>query len=222
MGNRSPEIPLPRTAARGSFACCLLLCIAFAASAQQGPMPKPPRLFTITGQVSLPNGMPASGVVVRLVTRAGIPREAFTTDAGRFEFGGMDEGGYTLTATSLSDPNLSSDTVVTDTTRTSTDNLTVNLILRDNGSTERKTPGVIRADDVEQKIPKDARKAFMQGLKLKESKDYDRALTNLSHAIDLFPDYYQALSERGDILVMKRKIDEALADFASALKIKPH
>jgi len=196
--------------------------LAVPAQAQVATPVKPPRLFTITGQVSLPNGRPASGVLVKLVTRGGVPREAFTTDSGRFEFPGMDDGGYTLVAQSLSDPNLTSETVVTDTSRTSTGNLSVNLTLRENSNSKQTGPGVIRADEIEQNVPKAARKVFLQALKFKADKDYEKARDSISQAVSLYPDYYQALSERGDILVLERKLDEAAADFAQALKISPH
>jgi len=170
----------------------------------------------------MPNGRPAGGVLVKLVTRGGVPREAFTTDSGRFEFPGMDDGGYTLVAQSLSDPNLTSDEIATDTSRTSTGNLSVNLVLRESPNGKQPPPGVIRADAVEQNVPKAARKAFLQALKFKADKDYQKALDSMSQAVNLYPDYYQALSERGDILVLERKLDEAANDFARALKINPH
>src|SRR5262245_53108638 len=218
MGTRFSEIPLPPPALLRGVLIGLFLCIlTVSARAQVSSPTKPPRLFTITGQVSLPNGRPASGVIVRLVTRGGVPREAFTTDSGRFEFPGMDDGGYTVVAQSISDPNLTSETVTTDTSRTSTGNLTINLTLRENSNPKQTAPGVIRADALEQNIPKAARKAFVQALKFKADKDYEKARDSMSQAVSLYPDYYQALSERGDILVLERKLDQADADFAQAL-----
>jgi Tfp pilus assembly protein PilF len=183
---------------------------------------KPPRVFTISGQVSLPNGRPAAGIMVKLSNQTGVARETFTRDSGRFEFAGMDEGSYVLVATSLSDPKLVSETVQTDTTRTATGNLTVNITLRESSGPEKRKAGVLRVDDVDQKIPKEARKAFNQSLKFKENNEPNKALDGFSRAIDLYPGYYQALSERGDLYVTQRKLTDAAADFERAVKINAH
>jgi Tfp pilus assembly protein PilF len=201
-----------------------LFLVSFSVWGQNGPVPiKPPRIFTVSGQVTFPDGKPASGVIVKLTTRTGVPREAFTTDSGRFEFSGMEGGIYVLTAKSVSDPNLVSETVETDTNRTATDNLTVNIMLRESStSSGSHKPGVVRIDDPDQKIPKEAKKAFAQGLKFKESNEHNKASESLSRAIQLYPDFYQALSERGDLYIFQQKLEEACADFGQALKINAH
>jgi tetratricopeptide (TPR) repeat protein len=215
-----------RLAAGFLFALPLFLTAAPDSQAQQagGTPGKPIRYFTISGQVTLPNGHPASKAVVRLTTRAGVPREVFTNDAGRFEFPGMEEGTYVLDAKSMSEPEMASDAVETDTSRTATGTLTVNLSLRESSkpTSGGYKPGVISVEDKEQKIPKDAKKAFSQGLGFKEKNEPDKALENFSRAIELYPDYYQALAERGDLFVSRRKLDEAAADFAQALKANAH
>ncbi len=215
---------LPGLVVRFLVSLPLLFFISFSVWGQNGPVPtKPPRIFTVSGQVTFPDGKPASGVVVKLMTRTGVPREVFTSDSGRFEFPGMEGGIYMLTAKSMSDPNLVSETVETDTNRTATDNLTVNIMLRE-GSTAsgNHKPGIVRIDDPDQKIPKEAKKAFIQGLKFKESNEHIKASESLSRAIELYPDYYQALSERGDLYVFQQKLEEACADFTQALKINAH
>jgi tetratricopeptide (TPR) repeat protein len=82
--------------------------------------------------------------------------------------------------------------------------------------------GLISAAEREQKVPKEARKAFNQGVKFREEGERDKALESLSRAIELYPEYYQALSERGDFYVLQRKLTEAAADFDRALKIHAH
>src|SRR5215213_121497 len=80
----------------------LLLCAAASAAAGQERelprMPQPVRVYTIQGQVSLPEGMPAGQIVVTLVSRGGVPRQTYTTEQGRFEFNDIPEGGYLLSA----------------------------------------------------------------------------------------------------------------------------
>jgi len=135
----------------------------------------------------------------------------------------MPEGQYALTATSQSDPGLVSDVVETNPSRTANGNLTVQLLLRDR--VERRKdgrPGVVRADENEQKIPKEARKAFNEGLKFKGNDEPLKALDRFNKAVELFGEYYQAFSERGDVNIAQQRLDAAAADFDRALKINSH
>ncbi len=186
-------------------------------------MTDPIKLSTIYVQVSLPNGRPAGGALVTLKPNSGVPRKAFANDSGRLEFAEMPDGQYTLTATSVSDPNLISDSVETNPSRTANGNLTVQLLLRDRSDhSKRVKPGVIRAGENEQRIPKEARKAFNEGLKFKANDEPLKALDSFNRAVELYPEYYQAFSERGDVNVSQRKLEEAAADFDRALKINAY
>ena len=186
-------------------------------------LPTPLRLATIYVQVSLPNGRPAGGALVTLTPSSGSPRNGFTNDSGRLEFPGMPEEQYTLTATSPSDPNLISDAVEMNPSRTANGNLTVQLLLRDRSDhTKSLKPGVIRAGENEQRIPREARKAFNEGLKFKGNDEPLKALESFNRAVDLYHEYYQAFSERGDVNVSQRKLEEAAADFDRALKVNSH
>ncbi len=207
----------------------LLLAVALGAIAfvntagQSRPRPKPTRFFTIQGQVYLPEGMPAARVLVTIAVRGGAPRQSFTSEQGRFEFPNMEEGGYVLTARSLSDPNLISETQETDTSRTATNNLTVNLVLRGaSASSGKRKPGLVEVAEAEQKIPKEARKAFNEALKSKADHDAGKALEKLNQAIQLYPTYFQALAQRGDLYIAQGKLVEAAADFDRALEVNSH
>jgi tetratricopeptide (TPR) repeat protein len=186
-------------------------------------MPVPIRVYTIYVQVALPNGRPAAGAVVTLSPNSGVPRTAFANDSGRIEFPGTSEGQYTLSAVSQSDPNLVSDTAQTNPSRTANGNLTVHLQLHDRSDRSKNAkPGVIRVDDNDQKIPKEARKAFNDALRFKGNDEPLKAAESFDRAIKIYADYYQAWSERGDLKVMQRQLDEAASDFEKALKINPH
>jgi len=208
---------------RAAIASLFLLLNSVEAPAQgsRGTI-RPSRIFTISGQVSLPNGQPAGGVLVKIVSRAGTPREVFTTDSGRFEFTAMDEGEYVLTAKSLADATLVSDPVSTETGRTATGNINVSIVLREHPNSENLKPSVVNAGEIAQKIPKDAQKAFGQGLKFKDNKDMINALESFSRAIELYPQFIQAFAERGDVYVYQRKLKDASADFERAIVINPH
>jgi tetratricopeptide (TPR) repeat protein len=161
--------------------------------------------------------------LVTLTPNSGVPRKAFANDSGRLEFPGMPEGQYTLTAISQSDPSLVSDLVETNPSRSANGNLTVQLLLRDRSDHSKDPkPGVIRAGENEQKIPREARKAFNEGLKFKGNDEPLKAMESFNRAIELYPEYYQAFSERGDLNVVQRKLEESAADFDRALEINAH
>lgn len=213
-----------RTSGAFVSAALLVACAASIARAQERVPPVPPKptkIFTVQGQVSLPEGTAATGSVVTLATRTGVTRQAYTNELGRFEFDGMEEGTYILSARSLNDPALSSESIQTDTSRTATGNLNVNLTLRRETSVDnRLRPAeVFTIAEAEQKIPKQALKAFKEGTKFRKNNEADRALASFTRALTLYPGYFQALAARGDLLVMKRKLAEAAKDFDGALKL---
>jgi tetratricopeptide (TPR) repeat protein len=176
--------------------------------------------FTISGQVSFFSGRPAARMLVKLNTRAGMVREAFTNDQGRFEFTEIHGGVFTLMASNPADPSQKSEVVERETpNRVLTDHIYVNLTLGEAGPAKSSKPGVITVDEAERKVPKAAQKAFRQGLIFKDDNDLIKALESFSQAIALYPEYVRALVERGDIYIAQRKLDQAAAEFQRATKI---
>lgn len=211
---------------RGLAAGLLLVAAASRAGAQEKELPRlpqPAKVFTIRGRVSLPEGMPAGQVLVTLLSRSGVPRQAYTTDHGRFEFEGIPEGAYSLSAKSLTDPTLAADSVEADTTRTATGSLNVSIILRKEvvAPAGRPRAEVISAAEAAQRVPKPARRAYQEGLKFRRDKQPEKALQSLSRAVELYPEYFQALAERGDLRALRRELAQAAEDFARALKANP-
>ena len=78
-------------------------------------------------------------------------------------------------------------------------------------------PGTINADDAA--VPKPARKAYEQAVKLQKEKHPQEALAQFNQALELYPNYFQALTERGDLLMQQNKMAEAEADFTRALQL---
>ncbi|HEY0379791.1 MAG TPA: tetratricopeptide repeat protein [Pyrinomonadaceae bacterium] len=181
------------------------------------------RRITVNGRVSLKDDRPATRARVRLSSQSGITRETVTSDSGRYEFTEVPPGSYQLTATSLTDSALVSDSIELDTSQVITGFATVNLSFTgaEAKADGRSRPGVITAAEAEQKVPKEAHKAFKHGLELKNNSSPAKALESFSQAIELYPEYFQALSERGDLYVSTRELAKAAADFERALKINP-
>jgi Tfp pilus assembly protein PilF len=223
--NRHAGLKFFSSAVTGLMAAALVGGVAPGARAQQkesaGPA-RPVRIITVQGQVSLPEGMPAGRALVTLTTSSGVPRQAYTNELGRFEFPGMEEGDYTLSAKSVDDPYLVAERVEAGSGSTATSNLIVNLTLRrEPAARKTKPPAVITTAEADQKVPKDARRAFREGVRLRRENEADKALESFSRAIAIYPDYFQALAERGDMRVLQGKLAEAAADFESALKVNP-
>ncbi len=177
--------------------------------------------FTIFGRVSLPDGQPAARVRVFIETTNGLKRDVLTDTEGNYEFRGMSAGRYRLYATNPDVPEQFSEPAESDTTRAYANRLQINVYLRLPLHSEKKEakPGTISVIEAAQNIPKDARKAYEQGVKLQRENRPQPALEQFNKAIDLFPDYFQALAERGNLLTQHNKLVEAETDFVRALQL---
>ena len=215
---------LPLFPAVSSFAIsAVLLCVCQAEVGAQGPRMELIRHFTVGGQVSLPDDRPAARVRVRITGRGAIDRETVTNDNGRYEFTELPAGLYSLSAQSLVDTSLSSASAEADTSRTATGQLTVNLSLRAApAAAGGHRPSVVSVSEIERKAPAEARRAFRQGLKLKADGRAEEALSSFTRAIELHPDYLQALAERGNLRAARRELAKAAEDFERALKVNAH
>ena len=175
--------------------------------------------FSVNGTVSLPDGNPAIRVIVRISGLNGLNREVRTDNQGRYEFQAIPSGRYRLTVTNPADPSQFTDAVEADTSRTAGNRLLVHLYLKTAQSKKQSRTGLVSLAEASQQIPKDARKAFEEGLRLKVDNQIDRALKSFTRAIDLYPSYFQALVERGQLNIAKNQIAEAIADFERAVKL---
>jgi tetratricopeptide (TPR) repeat protein len=216
----------PSRATLAQLGLIALLACAPRAGAQQTQRNdglEPIRRITINGRVSLTDDRPATRARVKLSSQTGIGRETVTNDNGRYEFTEVPPGIYQIMAISLADSALASDSVGVDTTQSVTGITNVNLTFRAPAdSAEGKArPGVITTAEAEQKIPKEARKAFKRGVELKSDSQPAKALESFNRAIELYPEYFQALGERGDVYVSMRELAKAAGDFDRALVLNP-
>jgi predicted Zn-dependent protease len=226
MTMRTPKVRLAHASIKTITVALLLLLIPIAneqwsVNAQTESSARP-RYFNIEGQVTLPDGRPAGNVSVKIRGTLGVNLETTANDAGRYEFHDVPSGNYQLEARSIQNPSLASDIIQANTFSTATNSVQINLSLYNKQPASRIKPGVISAVDAGQKVPRDARNAFEEGLKFRSETKPDLALASFSRAIELYPDYYQALAARGDSNLAKLQIAQAAADFDRALKSNPN
>lgn len=72
-----------------------------------------------------------------------------------------------------------------------------------------------------QEVPKEAEKIYEKAIKDYSKKRTDEGIAGLRQAIQLFPDYYLALSQLGKILAGKGEFEEAAALLLKAAEINP-
>lgn len=196
----------------------LVFCLpALSVHAQFGQV-TPGSGFTIFGHVNLPNNKPAIRAKVWLEGARGITRDTLTDDHGQYEIRGLVNGRYRVRATHQDYPDLVCDTMEADSNRGYANRLQIDLYFKHPvpAPPSLLNAGIVNANDTG--IPKAARKAYEQGLKLQQEQQPDKALAQFNQAIELHPAYFQALTERGNLRMQQNKLPEAEADFAQALK----
>jgi tetratricopeptide (TPR) repeat protein len=174
----------------------------------------------ITGTVTLPDGNPAARVKVRISGQTGLSYETFTDGNGRYQFQ-VPAGRYRLAATNPQDESQFTDPAEADTGRIAANRVLVHLYLRVSQPAPKRDskPGTVSLAEASQQIPKNARKAFDEGRRRRADRQLDKALESFTRAIDSYPDYFQALAERGELYIVKSQIPEAVQDFQQALKL---
>jgi tetratricopeptide (TPR) repeat protein len=177
--------------------------------------------FVVFGRVSLPDGRPAARVKVFLETLNGLKREVLSDDQGNYEFRGLGAGRYRLSATNPNEPKQFSERAESDNTRAFANRVQVDIYLRLPHSEADKNykPGTIDVSEAAQNIPKPARKAYEQGLNAQKENRLEKAMASFNQALEIYPGYFQALTDRGNLLMQQNKLTEAMGDFERALQI---
>ena len=199
----------------------LLAAASFAPAATAAPgEPTWQGGFTVLGTVSLADGKPAARVKVKLSSMRGLNVEVQTDDQGRYQFFNIPGGRYQLTAFSPIDPTYTSEATEADTSRTSGNRLIVHLAMRlPPAAKPGPGPGVVSVAEATQRVPKEAKKAYEQGLRQKAEKQLDRAIESFGRSLQIFPEYFQAFAGRGEAYIAQNRSGEAAADFERALQI---
>jgi tetratricopeptide (TPR) repeat protein len=181
--------------------------------------------LVVFGRVYQPDGQPAVRAKVRIEIVNGFWREIWSDDQGKFEFRAIPAGRYRLAATNPEVAEQFSEPAESDSTRSFANRLQVDLYLRlpvkvaEVGRPPGGSSTLVSVEEAGQKIPGGARKAYEQGMKLQRENEPVKALLQFDRAIEIFPGYYQALTERGNIRMARTLLSEAASDFEQALRL---
>jgi tetratricopeptide (TPR) repeat protein len=178
--------------------------------------------FVVFGRVNLPDGKPASRVRVYLEMPNGLQRNVLSDDGGNYEFRGVTGGRYKVRAVNPDAPEQYSDPAESDSTRAYANRVQIHIYLRlptPHGKSANSKPGTVSAAEMAQEIPKPARQAYERGLRLQKENQPDKALAQFNQAVELYPEYFQALTERANLAMQQNRLAEASADFERALEL---
>jgi tetratricopeptide (TPR) repeat protein len=211
---------LPWAGTRGKYAagiCLLVTCCLLPAVLAQ-------ILYVISGGVKQPDGFPASHVVVKITSSTGLNWETLSDDMGRFEIPNLPRGRYYLTAENPADADQFMDQLMLDLGRDMTSRVTANLFLRYRSKVveaSKKPSATVSVAEETLRVPKAAQKSFDQALALRGKGKYGQSLDSFNKAIQIHPDYFQAISERGHLYIAMNQPALAAKDFTRALEIIP-
>ena len=177
--------------------------------------------ITVFGRVYLPDGQPGVRAKVRIEIVNGFWREVWSDDQGRYEVRAIPAGRYRLSAVNPEVTEQYSEPAESDSTRSFANRLQVDLYLRVpvRVGGNAAPPGVVSVEEAAQRIPGGARKSYEEGLRRLRARDEAGAIRQLTRAIDEYPEYFQALTERGNIAMGANRLDEAARDFEAALRV---
>lgn len=198
------------------FALSLLLLLAsFSSIAAQGAN-------VLEGKVITPSGtQPLNPVRVKLTFNGRAIHETFTDLSGRFTFPGLSRGTYQLTA--------EGDGMTFETTTVTADipafgaaaqGFTQDIQLRPIRNKPNTGPGVVNA--FSQNVPSAARQALDAGIKLAGEGKTPEAIENMRKAIQIFPEYFDAHLQLGNVFLKTDQLQDAIAELDKAREINPN
>ena len=178
---------------------------------------------SVRGKIYMPSGnLPELRIRVVLEhTAGGIVSETFSDSVGNFEFRGLASSTYRVTVpTDNQTYETSQETVEVSGNFART--FMVQIYLKDKANTQRITmkDKLLSPADI-QEVPKDAKKSYEQGLKLARDKQPEKASVKLQEALQLFPEYLNALNKLGEQMAILNKLDLAEANFERAIALSP-
>lgn len=176
----------------------------------------------LSGKVITPSGtQPTTPVRVKLTFNGRPINETFTDLSGRFSFPGVGHGTYQLTADG-DGINFDTTTVYAEIPAfgSAPQSFTQDIQLRPISHKPAAQPGVVNA--FTQNVPEAAKQAFTLGVKLAEEGKTEAAVENIRQAIKIFPDYFDAHLQLGNMFLKAEQFNEAIAELDLARQVNPN
>jgi tetratricopeptide (TPR) repeat protein len=209
-----------------SVLVCLFLSVLFA-RAQNRDAQNPDaqtRRVSIYGKVYLPDRQPAALMPVHISNGSAYSADTTTDDEGNYRFDDvnvpMSQIQFKVTPPRES-PYYDAPVTVS-ISREGQSNFRADIHISRSAKVvakKGKTVPVISVKEAGQYVPPDALKAYVKGKKYRGQKKFKEALNELDTAIRLYPEYFQAITEKGDVLAGAGRCQEALVEFNKALQI---
>jgi len=175
----------------------------------------------IEGRVITPGGsQPNTPVRVKLTFNGRPIHETFTDLSGRFSFPGIGRGNYQLTAEG-DGVNFETTTVTAEVSAfgSAPQSFTQDIQLRPVAHKAATQPGVVNA--FSQNVPEAAKQALTLGIKLAGEGKIEDAVENMRKAIKIFPDYFDAHLELGNLFIKTQQFNDAIAELDLARQVNP-
>jgi len=176
----------------------------------------------LSGRVITPSGtQPIAPVRVKLTLSGRAINETFTDLSGRFSFPGVTRGTYQLTAEG-DGINFETTTVYADVAAfgSAPQSFTQDIQLRPIAHKAVAQPGVVNA--FKQNVPEAAEQALAAGVKLAGQGKTEAAIDSIRNAIKIFPDYFDAHLQLGNMFLKADQFNEAIAELDLARQINPN
>ena len=176
--------------------------------------------FTLIGIIRSPNGQPVGGVRVSVIDENYQPiYTALVDGGGRFTLKGVKQGRFTVRVETNGTPyEENSQQLELQALRRvgGNEDVLLDIILKyKKGEGPAAKSGTIFAQD----IPKAAQKEMERGLKSLKENHSDQAISSLKKAVELFPDYFDALERLGMEYIKVGQYNEAIPVLTRAAEV---
>jgi tetratricopeptide (TPR) repeat protein len=205
---------------------CLFLRVLFAGAQARDPQTGDAqiRIVSIYGKVYLPDRQPAAFMPIHLSTVRGYGADTTADDKGNFLFEDVPMNQIQLKVNPPKESPYYDAPVTVNISREGVNNFRADIYIVRSvvmvPKTEKTAP-VISVREASQQVPSAAQKAYLKGKKYRGQKKFKEALNELDLAIRLYPEYFQAITEKGNVLVSTGHLQEGLTEFDKALRILP-
>ncbi len=176
--------------------------------------------FTVIGSVRNQSGQAVDGVRVSVMDENFQPiRTIFVDSSGRFTVRGLGQGRFTFRVETTGTPyEEQTQQIELQALRIRGGNETFPLDIRLKFK-KGKEPKADNASVFAQEVPAPARKEYDSGVKSLKSQKTDQAIASLKKAIQIFPDYYDALELLGAEYIKAAQFEAALPLLSHALEV---